>query len=146
MTSVQSQKAYNAGILQGKAYRILTAQLTSALIPFKLSIPEWKLLGQLADNGSMKLARLADLLGVEAPLITSLVDSLEKKGLVKRTEDKVDKRAKIIQGTKKAMKLVEKIEPTVQATMKPLLHGITEKEFRSYMHVLEAIVKNSAAP
>lgn len=145
MTSVPSQKAYNAGLLQGKAYRILTAQLTSALLPYNLSIPEWKLLGQLADNGSMKLAKLADLLGVEAPLITSLVDSLEKKGLVRRTDDKVDKRAKIIQGTKKAMKLVGKIEPIVQTAISPLLRGVTDKEFRAYMHVLERIVINSAS-
>ncbi len=145
MLKPQNKKAYNAGLLQGKAYRILTIQLTSVLSPFSISVPEWKLLGQLHDHGSMKLAKLANLLNVEAPLVTSLVDSLEKKKLVKRTNDKEDKRAKVIEVTKKGTDLVEKLEPEVKAAMRHLLRGVERNDFEGYIRVLELIVKNSSS-
>lgn len=136
------RKAYNSGLLQGKAYRILTAHLTEVLLPYNLSVPEWKLLGQLADSGNMKLAKLAELLAVEAPLVTSLVDSLEKKGLVTRSNDPHDKRAKVIEGTKRAFALVEDIEPKIKAKVRMLLQGTTSEDINAYMRILDAIVKN----
>jgi MarR family transcriptional regulator for hemolysin len=136
------RKAYNSGLLQGKAYRILTSHLTEVLLPYNLSIPEWKLLGQLADGGNMKLAKLAELLAVEAPLVTSLVDSLEKKGLVTRSNDPIDKRAKVIEGTKRAFSLVDDIEPKVKAKVQILLHGTTIEDLNAYIRILNAIVKN----
>jgi DNA-binding MarR family transcriptional regulator len=143
MTKVSTaRKAYNLGLLEGKAYRVLTAHITNILLPYNLSIPEWKLLGLLADNGNMKLAKLAELLAVEAPLVTALVDSLEKKGLVKRTNDLLDKRAKVIEGTKKALKMIDDIEPKVKAQVKMLVSGTTQEDLTGYVRVLDTIVKN----
>jgi DNA-binding MarR family transcriptional regulator len=136
------RKAYNSGLIQGKAYRVLTAHIASVLLPYNLSIPEWKLLGQLAEHGTLKLAKLAELLGVEAPLVTSLVDSLEMKGLVKRTNDPQDKRAKLLEATKKSLTILEDIEPKMKAKIRLLLHGTTEEEISTYLKVLKVIVEN----
>ena len=135
-------RSYNAGILQGKAYRVLTANLTDTLAPYDLSIPEWKLLGQLTEYNDIKLARLAEILGVEPPLVTSLAASLEKKKLIKRIDDKNDKRTKVVTGTKKGLELVEKIEPVVRAKLRELLKGTSKLELLAYSRVLSAIVKN----
>lgn len=136
------RKAYNSGLVQGKAYRVLTAHIANVLLPYNLSIPEWKLLGQLADHGTLKLAKLAELLGVEAPLVTSLVDSLEKKGLVKRTNDPQDKRAKLLEGTRKANTMLEDIEPKMKAKIRLLLHGTSDDDINTYHRVLNTIVEN----
>lgn len=137
------RKAYNSGLLQGKAHRVINSTISEILLPYNISLPEWKLLGQLADNGNMKLVKLADLLGVEAPLVTSLVDSLEKKGLVKRTNDPQDRRAKVLEGTTKSIKILEEIEPKVKARVRILIHGITEEEIATCLKVLDTIVKNA---
>jgi DNA-binding MarR family transcriptional regulator len=137
-----NRKAYDSGLVQGKAYRILTTNITDVLLPYSISMPEWKLLGQLAEGGNMKLAKLAELLAVEAPLVTALVDSLEKKGLVKRTSDPQDKRAKLIEATPKAMKILEELEPKVKAKARLLLDGISQDDLVTYLKVLDTIVKN----
>lgn len=134
--------AYSAGLLQGKAYRTLNAHLTRALLEFDLSIPEWKLLGQLYDNGDMRLAQLADQLNVEPPLVTALVDSLEKKEFVLRKNDQKDKRAKVISSTEKSLHNIPEIEIKIKKTMAMLLSGITREELITYMKVLTAIVDN----
>lgn len=142
MNQPTRQRAYNLGLTQGRAYRTLSSHLTKALYPFDISIPEWKLLGQLYDYGDMKLAKLAELLSVEAPLVTALVDKLEKKKLVARTNDTKDRRAKVITATKKGSTLIEEIEPGVRNAMRMLLKGITPEELKTYLKVLHAIDTN----
>jgi DNA-binding MarR family transcriptional regulator len=135
--------AYSTGLLQGKAYRILNSSLTKVLFHFDLSIPEWKLLGQLYDHGEMKLASLAERLDVEAPLVTALIDKLEKKELVLRTHHPKDKRAKIITVTGKGKKVIEQIEPRVKEAMAGLLKGVSREQLRMYMLILQTIVNNA---
>jgi MarR family transcriptional regulator for hemolysin len=135
--------AYSAGLLQGKAYRALNAHLNKALYPYDLSIPEWKLIGQLFEHGSMKLAELAERLTVEPPLITNLIDQLEKKELVERIQDKKDRRAKIINPTKKAENVIPEIDIKIKQSMNELLAGVSREDLKSYIKVLQTIVNNA---
>lgn len=135
-------KAYTAGLLQGKSYRVLQNHLTQALKAFDLSIPEWKLLGQLCDSGKSRVADLAKMLDVDPPHITALVNDLEKKLLVKKIPSVQDKREVHINITTKGIKVVEKTEPTIRQAMKRILKGISIPELMIYMRVLNAIVKN----
>ncbi len=134
--------AYSAGLLQGKAYRTLNSHLTKTLMPFDLSIPEWKLLGQLHDHGNMGLAELADILSVEPPLITKLIDHLEKKGYVERVLHETDKRSKIIIITKTGDKALMDLEPKVKEVMGTLVKGASKLDMLAYVRVLETIVNN----
>lgn len=135
--------AYSAGLLQGKAYNRLHAHLIRTLLPFELSVPEWKLLGQLYEHGDVKLSELAELLSYDPPMVTKQAKSLEKKLLIKRTQDPRDERAKIITITSTGSKLIEQIEPEVKKTMGMLLAGVTRDELYSYIKVLAVIVNNS---
>lgn len=134
--------AYSTGLLQGKAYRTLNNHLAKTLSPYDISIPEWKLVGQLHDHGNMGLAELADLLSVEPPLITKLIDHLEKKGYVTRALHETDKRSKIITITLKGREILLELEPKVKLIMKNLVQGASKMEMLAYIHVLEIIVKN----
>lgn len=135
--------AYSSALLQGTAYSRLHSYLTRALIQFNLSIPEWKLLGQLYENGRVKLSELANLLSYDPPMVTKLAKMLEKKGLVKRLPDELDERAKVISNTMEGKKLVEKIEPEIKKVMATILKGITTEELHIYIKVLTIIVNNT---
>ena len=136
-------QGYTTGLLQGKAYSRLHTHLTRALFPFNVSIPEWKLLGQLHENGRVKLAVLAGLLSYDPPMVTKLVKQLEKKGLVKRQQDTIDERAKIITITSSGTKLIDDLEPEVKKVMRVLLNGISREELITYLKVLTVIVNNT---
>jgi MarR family transcriptional regulator, transcriptional regulator for hemolysin len=135
--------AYSTGLLQGKAYSRLHTHLTRALFQFNVSIPEWKLLGQLHEHGNVKLSILAELLSYDPPMVTKLVKQLEKKGLLKRVQDTIDERAKIITITPEGTNLIEKAEPEVKKIMKVLLKGVSSEELIIYLKVLTAIVNNT---
>lgn len=136
-------KAYSSGLLQGKAYNRLHKYLTNILIPYNLSVPEWKLLGQLYENHKIKLNELAELLSYDPPMVTKLAKRLEKKAFAQRMQDPTDERAKIITITTDGSKLIEQIEPQVKIAMAQLLQGITREELVSYIKVLTRIVNNT---
>ena len=135
--------AYSSALLQGTAYSRLHTYLSRTLVPFNLSIPEWKLLGQLYEHGRVKLSELAELLSYDPPMVTKLAKMLEKKELVKRLPDELDERAKVISNTVQGKKLIEQIEPEVKKTMAILLKGTSTEELHVYIKVLTLIVNNT---
>jgi DNA-binding MarR family transcriptional regulator len=135
--------AYSTGLLQGKAYSRLHVRLTQVVSPYNLSIPEWKLLGQLYENGKIRLAELADLLSYDPPMVTKLAKLLEKKGLLQRLQDPYDERAKIVSITKNGSDLVKEIEPVAKKKMAQILNGVNREELLTYLKVLTVIVNNT---
>jgi len=135
--------AYSTGLLQGKAYNRLHVGLTQMLTPFNISIPEWKLLGQLHEHGKIRLAELAEYLSYDPPMVTKLAKLLEKKKLLQRLQDPHDERAKIVSITKSGNDLVKQIEPIAKKTMSQILKGVTREELLTYLKVLTVILNNT---
>lgn len=135
--------AYSTGLLQGKAYSRLHVALTQVLVPYNVSIPEWKLLGQLHDHGKIRLAELAGYLSYDPPMVTKLAKLLEKKGLLQRLQDPHDERAKIVSITKDGSGLVKEIEPVAKKKLSQILNGVSREELLTYIKVLTIIVNNT---
>lgn len=133
---------YQMGLLQAKTYRIIRGHLAKILSAYDLSIPEWTILGQVFEQEGIRLAEISVILSVEAPLVTTLADQLEKKGLVARSDDPQDRRAKLITLTEKGKDLVPKIEDNANQKIKELMQGISEQDLMVYNRVLEFIAKN----
>lgn len=135
---------YKSGLLQVKAYRILQLRVTNTLAKFGLSTNEWAILGYLSENKDGKrLSEFASLLQVEAPFITALSETLEKKKLVVRHPHPQDKRAKLLFLTTAGRSLVPQVESSIREKLSNLLQGVSAEELRSYQKVLEAIISNS---
>lgn len=56
------------------------------------SVPEFRSLAFINRNSGASLGELAEHLGVEAPTVSKLVDSLVQRGLVRREDDPEDRR------------------------------------------------------
>lgn len=73
------------------------------------------------DEPAPTARRLADLLGCDASTVTSLVDRLERHGVVVRVAHPTDRRAKILQLTPLGCELRERIEVYFR-TASPFAH------------------------
>ncbi len=135
--------AYSTGLLQGTAYSRLHLRLTRALSAFSISIPQWKLLGQLYEHGDMRLSHLALRLSYDSPMVTKLAKQLEKKALLNRKTDKQDERGKIVSITTKGKEFIIQAEPVVKKEMNTILQGVSKTELLIYLKVLDAIVRNT---
>jgi DNA-binding MarR family transcriptional regulator len=78
--------------LHHQVHRIVDQAMYSA----GLSLGRAKVLMRLEAHGPMNQATLAGLLGFAPRSVTETVDVLEREGLVTRTEDPKDRRARIV--------------------------------------------------
>jgi DNA-binding MarR family transcriptional regulator len=106
--------------------------------PFGLRPVEYTVLTLIAENPGGSLAQLARALAVTAPNITTMVDRLETRGLIARTQSDRDRRAQVLHTTPKGATLVRKttqlildaeqvalgLTPGEQAMLVELLHKV----------------------
>lgn len=67
--------------------------------PFGLRPVEYTVLALVAENPGGSMVRLARALAVTAPHITAVVDRLEAKGWIQRTQSESDKRSQVLHAT-----------------------------------------------
>ena len=131
---------YKVGLLQTKAYRNLKSKTSEALKPYKVSSVEWAFLGILHEyKDGIRPKNLADVLGVEAPFITSLAIKFEKQKILEYKKDDLDGRAKKLLLTDKGHNLAIEIEALLRKESKKWLEGISIREIITFIKVLKKL-------
>jgi DNA-binding MarR family transcriptional regulator len=84
-----------------RVHQVLTRRADQILAPIDLTFARYELLVRLYFSGgqSMPLSQLGRQLQIHQTSITSLVDKLEKQGLIRRTPHPTDRRSTIAQMT-----------------------------------------------
>lgn len=77
--------------------------------PLDISIPEYRMLTYLQENGPTPMARLAQSIDVSQGWITSMVDRLEKKQMVRRTRSEEDRRIIKIEVLEPGLDTIKKV-------------------------------------
>ncbi|PLS81347.1 hypothetical protein CYG49_02330 [Candidatus Saccharibacteria bacterium] len=132
-------KTYQAGLLQAKAYRSLHTQMSEALKPYGITLPQWGLLGLLNDKKSMSPSELSQELGVKPPVTTSMLHELENKQLIKRLSNPKDNRASSIQLSDEGKRIIPAVEKELRKDLVEFLKDIRPTELLAYMKVLEKL-------
>jgi DNA-binding MarR family transcriptional regulator len=84
-------------------------------------------------------AQISDMMLVNRANITSLVDRMEKAGLVTRTAHSNDRRFNIIKLTGKGEKLFTKVEPHYIEQIHKAMSSLEEPELKKLMTMLEKV-------
>lgn len=82
---------------------------------------------------------IADRMIERAPGITRMIDRLERKGLVSRSRQDADRRCVTCRITNRGLELLEELEEPLARAHAEALQGITEKEVRRLIELLDAI-------
>ena len=113
------------------------------LQPFGLTDVQFNLMmlleHQSSPGGGLNQAQLSDMMLVNRANITSLVDRMEKAGLVSRQASSSDRRYNIIRLTARGKKLIEKIEPLYAQEVKRIMNVLVENDQRRLITMLERI-------
>jgi len=104
-----------------------------------LTPEQFLLLDLLWNMGSMSQQKLADTMEKDKNSITSLVDALEKKGLVKRRTDKNDRRSNLLILTPKAKEMKDPTKEKGISMLDAIIDGIPEEELRSMLATLNKL-------
>jgi DNA-binding MarR family transcriptional regulator len=94
---------------------------------------------QSGKEGGLSQAKISDMMLVNRANITSLVDRMEKAGLVARNAHKKDRRFNIVKLTAKGMNLFEKVEPIYIEQVRQVMSAVSHTRMKMLMGILEKV-------
>jgi DNA-binding MarR family transcriptional regulator len=86
----------------------------------------------------MSMGELAAALGIDPPNATVVVDDLESMGLVRRRPHPTDRRAKVVEATRKGKEMARRAE-AILATPPPALSGLSTEDLEALRRILERV-------
>jgi len=93
----------------------------------------------LHDKRNTTMKSVADHLHIKPPSTTPVIDSLVKKGIVKRVPDHKDRRVVYIRITTKGLKSLQKKYKTIHKTIKKIFGELAEKDKKNLIKIFEKI-------
>ncbi len=126
---------------------LLEKRINSLLQPFDLSPATGLVLSILADSETLVSPnQIANRLIISRASVTSLLDSLEKRGFVKRLPHQSDRRMLLVELTPLGQQVANQFRPIVHQKEKMWLNALNEKEQEQLiqtLHRLQATLMDS---
>jgi DNA-binding MarR family transcriptional regulator len=107
-----------------------------------LTFSQVEVLGFIGPTGKETMKSIADHLGITPPSATEIVKEMEKKGLVKRIDDKKDRRIVFIILSPSAKKLSVSLCKEKQLMFKKMLSKLNKKDFESFERIIRILITN----
>jgi len=125
------------------ASRVLVAIAARSLadVAEEVTLTQYRSLVVLASRGPQSVAALAEELGVTPSTASRLCDRLVRKSLVRRREDRRDRRAVRLALTPAGRALVDAVTERRRTEIARLLDGIPEDAQRSMVQALRALAQ-----
>jgi DNA-binding MarR family transcriptional regulator len=106
---------------------------------FELSIPEWRVLANLAEHGTLNARQIVDFTTMEKSKVSRAVNNLWERGLLSQQRALGDSRAKDLALTDAGRALYSSIVPRVLAWERELLGELSAAEYRDLMYLLDKL-------
>ena len=103
---------------------------------------QWKVLFSLTRQPGMRQVDLADKLDVEPITLCRIIDRLEESGLVERSKDPDDRRARLLHVTAQARPIVEKLRALASELAGEAFAGIDPGDVETTRRVLARVREN----
>ncbi|HBJ95035.1 MAG TPA: MarR family transcriptional regulator [Lentisphaeria bacterium] len=121
--------------------RILTRLLVKYGID-EFNGPQGRILYVLWNSNSISIQELAQQTGLANATLTSMLDRMEQKNLLRRTADPGDRRKIRILLTEQAFGLREKYEAVTAAITGITYQGFSEEEIKQLESYMERVLRN----
>ena len=109
---------------------------------YPLTREQWTIIKILWDKNGVAQQDLANELLKNKASITSLIENLEKKGLILRKTNLYDKRSKMVFLTDEGRRIREEVHTFVQETTNDLTRNVSEIDIQNTRQVLSKILDN----
>ena len=135
-----SAKATECAMTLVLTAELLEKRIANLIQPFSLSPATGLVLSILADSEiPVSPNQIAERLIISRASVTSLLDSLEKRGFVKRQAHPSDRRMLLVELTKTGHEAANQFRPTVHQNQKVWLNALNENEQEQLIQLLHRL-------
>lgn len=130
------------GKLRNKLHRLMK-QRYAAEANIKLTVEEFILLTMIRAKTDQILQNIAIATGKNKSVVMRMIDSLEKKGLVKRAVNPEDRRENLLSTTDMGEQVVAEYHKIEKKLSYELLKGIPDEKVEVFFEVVEEISRRT---
>ncbi|MGZ4114507.1 MAG: MarR family winged helix-turn-helix transcriptional regulator [Actinomycetota bacterium] len=128
--ALQSVEGAFAGFMSRSALPRLRQRVTEA-VGAGLDFAAFPLLGRIVMWGPIRPSELSDRMGLDLSTVSRRITDLEKEGMVRRTPDPDDRRAHLLEVTRKGERAVERLRQARSSLLEEALEGWSTDEIRA---------------
>ncbi len=132
----------SVGFVVREVWRLFARCLQPRIAREGVSIGMWFVLRMLWDEDGMTQRELGERVGINAPTMVTAINSMERAGLVKRVQNRADRRKINIFLTERGRKLKRKLWPMAAEVLALGSSGLTSHELHSLNKMLMQIRLN----
>ncbi|MCM3399805.1 MarR family winged helix-turn-helix transcriptional regulator [Oceanobacillus profundus] len=140
MSENLSLKAY---VVLMKAYKSIEERIKKDISSHGMRTSDFAILEALYHKGRQTIRQISEAVLINTGSITYVIDKLENKELLERSNCKDDRRVVYIQLTDQGRQLMDGIFPKHQKVIEDLFDGISDEEKTTIIHVLKTVGKKS---
>jgi MarR family transcriptional regulator for hemolysin len=107
-----------------------------------VSIAHWYYLRVLAEGGELNQLELSKRVGIASTTAVPALDSMERRGFLKRTRDPKDRRKYSVSLTDDGRRLVDELMPEIVGMISGSFDGVDPEEMLTFWKVLHKIAQN----
>lgn len=109
---------------------------------YDITVDQWLVLKNLAENELLSQTELAQLVFKDHPTLTRIIDILSKKGFVERIPHPQDRRSFQLHLTQQGLEKVNSLKPDVAQIREKAWENLDEKDFDQFKRILNTIYSN----
>ncbi|MBP1153321.1 MULTISPECIES: MarR family transcriptional regulator [unclassified Paenibacillus] len=134
---------HSLGFIINHAGRRLSHLLSLHYQPYAITTEQWTVLNRLAEQDGISQKDLAQRAEKDQTNITRILDQLERKGLVERRPNAVDRRSFLTFITDKGKSVNEVLLPVEKEVINSALQGLSKEEIDLLRVMLNRITRNA---
>ena len=132
----------NVGKLRNLLHRVLKLQF-AAEADVKLTIEEFILLNMIKMHTDQILQNIAIATGKNKSVVMRMIDSLEQKGLARRTVNPDDRRENLLSITERGAEVLSQYKEIEKRVSAELLSGIPADKIAYFFEVADAVSRKA---
>ncbi len=109
---------------------------------FDVTVDQWLVMKNLAENEVLSQTELAQLVFKDHPTLTRIIDILCKKGYVERTPHPADRRSFQILLTADGLEKVAELKPKISLIREKAWENLNQGDFEEFRRILNTIYTN----
>ena len=114
---------------------------TDILGGWQITIPQYLALDFIEKNQTLALKDIASELNISRPAASTMIERLHKMQLIKRNLSQSDRRRVEISLSPKGKVLLAKIKARRQKAIEEVFSGLSQKERKNYLNILQKVKK-----
>lgn len=115
------------------------AVIKNDILSYQLNTSEFGTLELLYNRGRQPMQSMASRLLMANSSMTYVIDKLEKKEMIVRKQDEIDKRIVMVELTEKGRNFFDSIFPHHVETLKKIYHDLNEEELKFLIKTLKKV-------